>query len=112
MAKKELVDFLKQAQKLKLNLELMGRELVKTGWQIRDVDEAIEIVKPLKVPKAPMPPAPPKDIAQQSASEEMKKAAAELIEKLRGKGLKDEQIKAEFMKKGWKEEAIDELIAE
>ena len=54
MPGKELIDFLKQARKLKLNLESIGRELVKAGWSIEDVDEAMKAVKPLKVPMAPL----------------------------------------------------------
>lgn len=54
MAKKELVNFLKQAQKLKVSLEAIGRELIRSGYSISDVDEAIKIVKPLKAPKAPL----------------------------------------------------------
>lgn len=112
MVKKDLVDFLKLGQKLKLNLESIGRELVKAGWAIKDVDEAIETVKPIKAPKAPKPPAPPEEIVKKNeVSEEMKKAASELIEKLREKGLKDSEIKSEFMKKGWKSDAVDELLS-
>lgn len=45
MAKKELVSFLKKAKSLKLDIEAVGRELVKAGWNIEDVGNAIEDVK-------------------------------------------------------------------
>ncbi|MFA5084409.1 MAG: hypothetical protein WC475_03485 [Candidatus Paceibacterota bacterium] len=51
MAKKELVGFLKKAKSLKLDLEAIGRELVKAGWNIEDVGNAIEDVKGLKESK-------------------------------------------------------------
>lgn len=54
MAKKELVDFLIQAKKLKLDIEKIGRLLIDAGWSIEDVGEAIESTKPFKAPKAPL----------------------------------------------------------
>ena len=61
MAKKELVDFLKQAQKLKVSAERIGRELIRAGYSIADVNDAIKNTKSFKAPKAPLKaPAPPK----------------------------------------------------
>ena len=81
MPKKELVDFLKQAQTLKLNLESIGRELVKSGWAIEDVDEALKFVKPLKAPiaplKAPKPEAKPKPEEKKKEEPEKKKEEVE-----------------------------------
>lgn len=65
MVKKELVDFLKQAHKLKLSLEAIGHELIKAGYNISDVDDAIRAVKPSKAPSAPLKaPAPPEEAGE------------------------------------------------
>ena len=74
MPEKELIDFLKQARKLKLNLESVGRELVKAGWAIEDVDEAMKAVKPLKAPMAPLKaPKPEKKKEEQEQEPEKEK---------------------------------------
>jgi len=51
MAKKELVDFLKRAKAMKMDVEGVGRELVKADWSIEDVGEAIEAIKGVKEKK-------------------------------------------------------------
>lgn len=54
MTKKELVNFLKQAQKMRIPLKTINRELIKAGWGRLDIDEAIKDIKTLKVPAMPL----------------------------------------------------------
>jgi hypothetical protein len=115
MTEKKLVDFLKLGQKLKLNLESVGRELVKAGWSIKDVDEALKAVKPLKAPIAPMT-APSAPVALQKPKAngklpEAEKIALEHIQKMRAQKLTDDKIKEAFVEKGWKEEVVNRLLA-
>lgn len=94
MPEKKLVDFLKQARDLKLNLETIGRELVKAGWSIKDVDEALKSVKPFRAPAAPLkaPKAPsavsvakpeakpePREVKEEKEEEEFKAPKAPAV---------------------------------
>jgi len=92
MAKKELIDFLKLSQKLKLNLESIGRELVKAGWTIKDVDDAMRAVKPLRAPLAPLkaPKAPSAAAAAAGVAEAKPKPRA----KPKPAEKKEEELKA------------------
>ena len=113
MSEKKLIDFLRQAQKLKLNLEAIGRELVKAGWVIKDVEDALESVKPFRAPKAPGAGARLKPEVRPKVSEESsdaEKNAIEHIKKLRTSGMTNDQIKKAFIEKGWREDIIDNLL--
>jgi polysaccharide export outer membrane protein len=115
---KELIQYVQDAKKLGLKDNDIKQSLVKAGWQLAAVEEAVTYVRALnKQPlrgtkKTTMPEvAPPQGGPGPATSSPTPKELIQYIQDAKKLGLEDNDIKQNAVKAGWQLAAVEEAVA-